>query len=193
MTSSVEGIIARWECVVKYTCQKNNETWPEGDVFFSQILCRGVTCRTGRDGIPQSFASQMPAPFSKGAFGAKTNRPAPKSPPCQRGEGRRTSSGGGGIPSLQKPNALIPHRILQIQTIWRQSHELLRNSSKCHQIGGNPVSGDIIYRYRPRISRLSIRRSTAARRSSRCDHSSGSSGRYQFRRYGLSGRRHSPS
>ncbi len=27
VTSSVEGIIARWDHVVKYTCQKNNETW----------------------------------------------------------------------------------------------------------------------------------------------------------------------
>ena len=52
----------------------------KGDVYFSQILCRGVTCRTGRDGIPQSFATQMPAPFSKGAFGAETDQPAPKAP-----------------------------------------------------------------------------------------------------------------
>ena len=43
--------------------------------------------RSGGCGIPQSFASQMPAPFSKGAFGGKTDQPAPKSPPCQRGGG----------------------------------------------------------------------------------------------------------
>ena len=49
------------------------------------------------EGPHPSFASQMPAPFSKGALGAGTDRFAPKSPPCQRGEGRRTQSGGGGI------------------------------------------------------------------------------------------------
>ena len=74
----------------------------KGDVYFSQILCRGVTCRTGRDGIPQSFASQMPAPFSKGAFGAETDQPAPKAPLAKGGEGRRTQSGGGGIPLFAK-------------------------------------------------------------------------------------------
>ena len=54
----------------------------------------------------------MPAPFSKGAFGTGTDRFAPKSPPCQRGEGRRTQSGGGGILHDEPESGLVQGRPL---------------------------------------------------------------------------------
>ena len=48
----------------------------------------------------------------KGAFGAATKQSAPKSPPCQRGEGRRTQSGGGGIPPPAiRSYAAVPAKI----------------------------------------------------------------------------------
>ena len=49
--------------------------------------------------IPQSPPTAVPAPFGKGAFWRRTGAfKHPKSPPCQRGEGRRVKPGGGGIP-----------------------------------------------------------------------------------------------
>ena len=78
-----------------------------------RIYERGVPCWPGDTESPSHLLRKCQPPFSKGAFGRETEHPAPKSPPCQRGEGRRTQSGGGGIPQPAiRPRSAAPPLIL---------------------------------------------------------------------------------
>ena len=78
---------------------------------------RGRAFSVRRGGIPQSPPPAVPAPFGKGAFGAGTDQPAPKSPlalrtacppPHPPPEGAGLFGQGGGIPQSPPPAVTAP-------------------------------------------------------------------------------------